>query len=149
MNLLATDHDKTLTVNKVKTDPKSLMEYVPNKVVAFNIMPATKAARIWLNLLDQSKYASCWEQASVLVRKSISKEAFIKQATRSRQPLGTFMERTVFFIQPKTNLPGAPKGKYVLIKFNSIFSNKEKTTETLIIQQDPNNSWRVAGYFIL
>lgn len=112
-------------------------------------MPAIQEARHWLGILDKKQYDEAWERASILVQKSITKEEFIEQARRSREPLGSFIKRTIIMAQPRTELPGAPKGKYVLITFNSVFHNKAKVTESIMIEQEADTTWKVAGYFIL
>lgn len=137
--------DKTIS----KTALKSIIKQVPTKVVTFNVLPATSEARRWLKTLDKKQFGDAWEKASILVRQTVTKEEFIKQATRSREPLGSFIKREILMAQPKTELPGAPKGQYVLITFKSDFFNNHKVSETVMIQKDPDNSWRVAGYYVI
>lgn len=139
----------TLENDQVPTDIQSIAKQIPTKIVAFNVIPATVAARYWLQMLDQSQFGHCWEKSSILVKKNLSKEAFIKEATRSRQPFGPFIKRNIVMSQPKVELPGSPKGKYVIIKFESEFANKKKVIQTVIVQQDPDQVWRVAAYFSL
>jgi len=134
---------------EVPTDIKSIVKQLPTKTVTFNVIPATVAARKWLKILDKNQFGHCWENSSVLVKKNLSKEAFIKEATRSRQPFGSFIKRDIIMSQPKVELPGSPKGKYVIIKFESEFVNKKKVTQTVIVQQDPDQVWRVAAYFAM
>jgi hypothetical protein len=45
-------------------------------------------------------------------------------------------------------LPGAPDGKYVVIQFESSFSNKKAAIETVTLMMDSDVKWRVSGYFI-
>lgn len=132
-----------------KKEMRALIKQVPTKVTVFNVMPATSEARKWLTIMDHNDFSHAWEQASILVRQSITKEAFIKEASRSREPLGSFIKRDILIAQPKTEMPGAPQGQYVLITFKSEFHNKQPVNETIIVQKDPDNSWRVAGYFAL
>ncbi len=147
---IATANQKaTSTTNEVIANIKSIASQIPTKIVHFNVIPATVAARSWLKMLDKNQYGRCWEESSVLVKQNLSKESFIKAATRSRQPLGTFIKRNIIMSEPKTKLPGAPAGKYVLIKFESEFSNKKKVSQTVIIQQDPDQVWRVGAYFAM
>jgi len=131
----------------IKKNINSAVKRVPIKPVTFNILPATGEARRWLTTLDKKEFGSAWEKSSILVRNTITKEEFIKQSTRSREPMGSFVKREIIMAQPKTELPGAPKGQYVLITFKSQFHHKDKVSETIMMQKDPDNSWRVAGYF--
>lgn len=133
----------------IPLNAKALLKQVPKKAVKFNIFQASKAARAWLKLMDDKEYGKCWAMASPMIKKVISEKAFIDQAERSRQPLGTFKKREVVFIEPKTELPGAPKGQYVLITFKSQFNNKQEgASEMLMMQREQDNVWRVAAYFI-
>lgn len=134
---------------KDKLSVKHAIQQVPKEAVSFPVLPATHAGRQWLQLLDQDKFAKSWQQASILVKKNISQDDFVKSAERTRLPLGSLEKRTVIMVQPKTEMPGAPKGKYVLMTFKSKFNNKaEDVTEMLMLQEDPDKQWRVAAYFL-
>ncbi len=146
---VGTDNANEATKQSVKNNIKTAISQIPTKKIMFNVMPATREARHWLGILDKKQFDEAWEKASVLVQKSITKEAFINHARRSREPLGSFIKREIIMAQPHTQLPGSPKGRYVLITFKSQFHNKQKVTETIMLQQETDESWRVAGYFIL
>lgn len=137
-----------VTDNK-KESIKKAISHIPTQKIMFNVMPATKAARQWLKILDSKKYDEAWEKASPMVQKAITKEAFINQARRSREPLGQLVNRDILMAQPHTQLPGSPEGKYVLITFKCQFHNKAKVTESVMVQEEPDTTWKVAGYFIL
>ncbi len=147
--LADTPPSPTTRESSVHKNVKAAISHVPTKIITFNVIPATSEARHWLSILDENKFDEAWEKASLLVKESISKEAFIAQALRSREPLGSFIKRDILMAQPHTQFPGSPKGHYVLITFKSTFHNKDKVTETIMVQQEPDTTWRVAGYFIL
>jgi hypothetical protein len=44
--------------------------------------------------------------------------------------------------------PGAPDGKYVVIRYETSFRNKKAATETVTPMLDADGRWRVSGYFI-
>jgi hypothetical protein len=45
-------------------------------------------------------------------------------------------------------LQGAPDGKYVTIRYETVFENKASAVETITPMLDPDGIWRVSGYFI-
>ena len=133
----------------IKINAKSIAQQLPTKPVNFSIHAPAQVGRNWLRLLDQGKYEESWNQASMLVKKNVKKVDFIRHAERSRLPLGTLKDRKIKLIQPANKLPGAPEGQYLLMTFTTYFHNKEQAvTEMVMLQKDPDNQWRVAGYFI-
>ena len=48
----------------------------------------------------------------------------------------------------KTQLPGAPDGKYVVIQYQAAFENKATAVETITPMLDKDGRWRISGYFI-
>ena len=145
----AKNSEETSPQPSTQLNTKELIKQIPTKAVSFSIIPATTAARDWLKLMDQDKFAQCWQQASVLVRKSVNEKDFVESAKRSRLPLGSLIKREITMVEPKTKLPGSPKGKYVIATFKAKFHNKaDPVTEILMLQVDPDNQWRVAGYFL-
>jgi hypothetical protein len=65
-----------------------------------------------------------------------------------REPLGKTVSRTVKSMQYTTTLPGAPDGEYVVIQFDSSFTNKKTAVETITPMLDKDGMWRVSGYYI-
>ena len=47
-----------------------------------------------------------------------------------------------------TSLRGAPDGEYVVFQFKSSIGNKASALETVTAMKDPDDTWRLAGYFI-
>jgi hypothetical protein len=47
-----------------------------------------------------------------------------------------------------TSLPGAPDGKYVVIRYASSFQNKKSAMETVTPMLDKDGKWHVSGYYI-
>ncbi len=47
-----------------------------------------------------------------------------------------------------TSLPGAPDGEYVVISYETSFTNKKSAIETVTPMLDKDGKWRVSGYFI-
>jgi len=47
-----------------------------------------------------------------------------------------------------TDLPNAPKGKYVVIQFKTSYRNKKDAIETVTPMKERDGGWKVSGYFI-
>jgi len=109
---------------------------------------ARAAAEAWLALVDQGKYGESWDQAAAYFRKAVSREKWVQSMNAFREPLGKVLERKETSARFASTLPGAPDGAYVVIQFETSFSNKKSAVETVTPMLDPDGQWRVSGYFI-
>lgn len=109
---------------------------------------AIKAAQQWLKLVDTAKYAASWEQAAQNFKSAVPQKKWVKTIKIVREPLGENISRVVSSKRYFTSLPGAPDGKYVVIRFKSSFKNKKNAIETVTPMQGKDGKWRVSGYFI-
>lgn len=109
---------------------------------------ALAAAQSWLQLVDEGKYAESWNEASGYFKNAITREQWKQQIQGVREPLGKTISRTVKATQYTTTLPGAPDGEYVVIQFDSSFTNKKTAVETITPMLDKDGVWRVSGYYI-
>jgi hypothetical protein len=62
--------------------------------------------------------------------------------------LGKLVSRAVISAQTTTNLPGAPDGQYVVMQFNTSFTNKQSAVETVTFMLEKDGKWKAAGYYI-
>lgn len=46
------------------------------------------------------------------------------------------------------DLPGAPKGDYVVIVYDTVFADKAGAIETITPMRDSDGKWKVSGYFV-
>ena len=109
---------------------------------------ATRAARQWLELIDNGKYGRSWEQAADYFKSAASKDQWEKSLNTVRAPLGKVIHRTAKTKTHKRELPGAPHGRYVVIQFETSFENKKSAVETVTPMLDSDGAWRVSGYYI-
>ena len=109
---------------------------------------ATVAAQTWLATVDDGQYAQSWDQASELFRKAITQDKWVSALENVRKPLGKLVSRAVISAQTTTNLPGAPDGQYVVMQFNTSFTNKQSAVETVTFMLEKDGKWKAAGYFI-
>jgi hypothetical protein len=68
--------------------------------------------------------------------------------TGGKRAFGETVSRTMKTTRYTTTLPGAPDGEYVVIQFDSSFTNKKTAVETITPMLDKDGVWRVSGYYI-
>jgi hypothetical protein len=109
---------------------------------------ALEASQAWLILVDNEQYAESWETAAQYFKKAIARDQWNQSLNAVRKPLGKVMKRTVKSKQYATSLPGAPDGEYVVIQYETSFTNKKSSIETITPMLDRDGKWRVSGYYI-
>ena len=109
---------------------------------------ARDRAKAWLDLVDGGQYAQSWDDAAPLFQSSTTKEQWDKALQGARAPLGGVKSRELRAAEYKTSLPGAPAGTYVVVHYDSGFENKPSAREIVTLRQQPDESWKVAGYFV-
>jgi hypothetical protein len=109
---------------------------------------AAAAARDWLDLVDGGRYATSWEKAAPAFRCAVPQRQWDQAVHSVRTPLGRCLSRTLRSHKLVDSLPGAPKGPYVVLQFESDFERREHAVETVTPVLGPDGRWRVAGYFI-
>ena len=109
---------------------------------------AVTVAEKWLGLVDEGKYVESWKKAAEYFRNAVKQEQWEESMLAVRKPLGKLVSRKVKSTSYKTSLPGAPDGEYVVIQFETSFTNKKKTIETVTPMMDKDGKWQVSGYFI-
>lgn len=109
---------------------------------------AQDGAKTWLALVDSGQFDASWDAAATLFKSSVTKEQWNSSLQGARQPLGEVNARELKGSEYKTQLPGAPDGKYVVVYYESSFAQKQGAKESVTLMQEPDASWKVAGYFI-
>jgi hypothetical protein len=110
---------------------------------------AQAAAEAWLKMADAGQYGESWDAAAELFKKQVTRQQWIDALTNVHAPLGGLASRKVRASQFMTDLPGAPTGEYVVIEYDSRFTNGSAMIERITPMKDPDGTWRVSGYFIL
>jgi hypothetical protein len=109
---------------------------------------AEQSANSWLALIDSGKYAESWTEASSFFKQHVSKEQWQQMLHATRDPLGNMISRKRKSATYTKALPGAPDGEYVVIQYDTSFTNKKSAVETVTPMLDKDGKWRVSGYFI-
>ena len=108
---------------------------------------AEAAARDWIKLVDAGDYRKSWAQAGPIFKSAVTADAWAKQVTPVRQPLGEVVSRDLKGIDAPASLPGAPKGEYRIVTFDTDYSATAGTVETVVLAKS-GSDWGVVGYFI-
>ena len=108
---------------------------------------AEAAARDWIKLVDAGDYRESWAQAGPIFKSAVTADAWAKQVTPVRQPLGEVVSRDLKGIDAPASLPGAPKGEYRIVTFDTDYSATAGTVETVVLAKS-GDDWDVVGYFI-
>jgi Protein of unknown function (DUF4019) len=126
------------------TDAKS----APSPAVTNATDAGTTEATRWLRLIDGGKYAEGWTQAATAFRAAIGQPDWDKTLVQVRTPLGAATTRTLKSAALTHQLPNVPPGDYVVIQFDTAFEQRPAAVETVVVQRDTDQVWRVSGYFI-
>ncbi len=113
------------------------------------IAQARTAANAWFALLDAHEFDESWETAGELLRGTVTRKEWTQKWSATLGPLGAVTSRAVNSSEFSTTWRGAPDGEYVLLKFDTVFENKQKAVETVALRKEADGLWRVSGYFIL
>jgi len=109
---------------------------------------ALKAAKAWVLLIDEGRYAESWDASSSYFQNLVSKEEWTNQLRGVRGPLGKNLSRQVKARQYRTTLPGAPDGEYVIVQFQSSFEHKNAALEGVTPVREKDGTWRAMGYVV-
>jgi hypothetical protein len=109
---------------------------------------ATEAAKGWLALTDGGDYAASWETAAPVFKNGVTKVGWAQMFKSARAPLGKVIFRNVKSAVYTTSMPGAPDGRYVVIRYESSFEHKSSAIETVTPSLGDDGQWRVSGYYI-
>lgn len=109
---------------------------------------AQETAMRWLKLVDEGKYGESWDTAAQLSKSAVPGEQWKMSLKSARKPLGRTLARKLVSSQYSTELPGAPDGEYVVLRYETSFANKNSAVETVTPMKDKDGKWRVSGYYI-
>jgi hypothetical protein len=109
---------------------------------------AADATMPWLALVDSGQYGESWLRGASFFRSAITKEQWTNAVRAARDPLGKVVSRQLKSATYATKLPNAPAGEYVVLQYDTSFSNAPGMIETVTPMLDKDGKWKVSGYFI-
>ena len=113
-----------------------------------DIEAATEAALSWLELVDAGDYGASWEATPGVVQNAVTQEQWSSSIGQARSQIDPVGERTRTDARYTTDIPGAPEGEYVLLRFSTEASGDRTVTETVVPMKQEDGSWKVSGYFV-
>lgn len=109
---------------------------------------AQDAAEEWLALIDAGKFAESWQSAAGNFKAAVSQAQWQSSLDAVRKPLGNLVSRKLKSAKYTKTVPGAPDGEYVILQFDTSFTNMKQAVETITPMLDADKKWKVSGYFI-
>ena len=107
-----------------------------------------KSTEAWLALTDSGKYPESWDEAAQSFENAVSRDQWVNQIKPVRSPPGKVVSRKLKSATYTKALPGAPRGEYVILQYETNFENRPSSLETLAPMLDKDGKWRVSGYYI-
>lgn len=104
------------------------------------------AALSWLKLIDDGHYAESWDAGSKTFQLTIGRNEWVKAMEKLRKPLGTVVQRTLLQQLPKQNPKGLPEGYYMVLVYQTNFSNRPQANELVTMQLESDGRWRTLTY---
>ncbi|MEO8500417.1 MAG: DUF4019 domain-containing protein [Vicinamibacteria bacterium] len=109
---------------------------------------AKKAALDWLVLSDAGKFDATWEQAATSFKKAQTKADWARGLGGARPTMGKLITRTFLNSEVRMNLPNLPPGKYITVRFNSVFEKHKDGAESVTLIKDGTRGFRMMSYFL-
>jgi Protein of unknown function (DUF4019) len=104
------------------------------------------AARDWLVLADKGDAGATYDAAGAQFKQAMTPERWGDALVSVRKPLGALQRRTMTATTFRTTAPGAPPEDFALVRFRTEFAAKADARETVTLQREPDDRWRVVGY---
>ena len=109
---------------------------------------AKKAALDWLTLADAGKFEETWVEAASIFQKKQTKAAWATGLGGARPTMGKIVTRTYLNHEIRTILPELPPGKYITVRFNSVFEKHKDGAESVTLVKDGTRGYRMMSYFL-
>jgi hypothetical protein len=113
-----------------------------------DVIAAKKAALDWLALVDASKFEASWDAAALSFQKAQAKADWAKGLGGARPTMGKMISRTYLNHEIRTNLPNLPPGKYVTVRFTTVFEKHKDGAESVTLIRDGDRGMRMMSYFL-
>lgn len=114
----------------------------------FSEEAVAEAADRWLALVDAGEYGASWKLASQAFRDGVGRQQWAQRARSIRDNVGSLRGRRLVSARYARELPGSGPGEYVVLLYESRFTQYSVATERVILTKTSAGSWKVAGYFV-
>ncbi|MEA2119280.1 DUF4019 domain-containing protein [Halovibrio sp. HP20-50] len=124
----------------------TLLLILPSQAQA-NTSAAEAAALAWLEAIDSGEFEQAWENSSTLLKVPLSPDMLSRTISAARRDFGTVQSRRRVSLILETSMPGAPRGDYAILTFQTRFENRPQITETITPHLE-GDTWKVSGYYV-
>lgn len=118
----------------------------PDSLTVAEGQAAQEAADAWLVPVDSMDYRTSYQQASPLLQEQTSETQWVQTLRTTFGAMGSFISRAPQGREFRTALPGAPEGEYVIVTYNSRYTQAEDAVETVVMAKSATGEWQTAGY---
>jgi len=132
-----------ITSNNQVTGPRSLQPGDPQ--LEQWVKEVVPLANEYVKLLDRGGYADSWNYGSNFFKHELSQKGWVRTLNLARGRLGNVTSRTLQDVKDVQNPPGAPKGMYMIVLYNTSFEKAANSGETVIFIRD-GGQWKIFFY---
>lgn len=135
----------TVVADTHATAPSEVQaQSIPEEAVA----QTASEAEAWLKLVDNGKYEESWQAASPTMELIMKQKEWVIYLKKIRKPMGSLVKRTLMEQRIASNPEGVPKGNYMVMAYQTAFTDRPKANELLILSQGADGHWRPLSYFV-
>ncbi len=109
---------------------------------------AKKAALDWLALVDAGKFETTWDEAATSFQKAQAKPEWAKGLGGARPTMGKLVTRTFISHEVRTAIPNLPPGKYITVRFTTVFEKHANGSESVTLVKDGARGFRMMSYLL-
>lgn len=109
---------------------------------------ALASAGSFLKLVDARQYPKAYLSFSKFAQKAATQETFINAMRTVQGQIGNQTSRKVLAKNFVHEIPGAPKGDYWIIDYDTNFSKKGPSVERVTTMLE-GKSWKIGGYLLI
>ena len=107
-----------------------------------------RRADSFLMLLDQGLYKDAWQTMSALFQDLNDQDQWQRRQQAIRTAYGVLSSRQINLISERQSFTLSPDGRYVIVQFKTIYTNKANTAETVVFDCSTTPECSIREYII-
>ncbi len=108
---------------------------------------ARLASEAWLSFMDHDAFADAWDTSGNQMREGVGQEEWVEQMTGIRQQLGRSTWRAPDQKRLQRDPENVPPGLYAFVQYRTDYENAP-VEELVVLFLEPDDQWRVVGYWL-
>jgi len=109
---------------------------------------STQKALSFLELVDQGRYDDAWLSTSTLFQNLNNQDQWQSRQQAIRAGYGALSSRQIHLISYRQTYSLSPDGQYVVVQFESSYTNKADTIETVVLDCRTAPECSIRAYII-